>query len=276
MSRLVSSANDTGEPGPQAPDAPGRRPDPIRRVAVVVPARDEEELLPSCLDALRRAGARLLRPRATQVRSLPGPGGLGVPAGLDVRVVIVADRCTDATESIALASGATVVRSAHGRVGAARHQGILAALADAEADGITAAQTWIAGTDADSIVPRTWLIRQVALADEGYDVLVGTVTPTHLHPELLGAWQARHALVEGHPHVHGANLSFRGSAYLELGGFAAVAVHEDAGLVARLQESELRWRATDTLRVATSGRLSSRVEHGFAGYLAGLAREVGA
>ncbi|MDO5711784.1 MAG: glycosyltransferase family A protein [Micrococcales bacterium] len=234
---------------------------PLRRIAVVVPARDEEELLPSCLAALRRARTQLM---------VPGNDGV------DVRVVIVADRCADGTEDIALAAGAVVVRSDHGRVGAARHQGILVALADAEADGIGPAQTWIAGTDADTVVPASWLTRQVAFADAGYDVLVGTVAPTHLRPELFAAWQTNHTLTEGHPHVHGANLSFRGSAYLTLGGFGAVGQHEDVGLVARLRQSTLRWRATDTIRVATSGRLSSRVDNGFAGYLAGLAGEPGA
>ena len=237
----------------------------IRRIAVVVPARDEEELLPSCLAALDLARAQLRDGPSRSECDAREPS---------VRVVIVADRCTDATEAIALAAGATVVRSTHGRVGAARHQGILAALADARAVGIGPAQTWIAGTDADAIVPGSWLARQLTYADAGLDVLVGTVTPSHLPPELLRAWQRRHTLAEGHTHVHGANLSFRGSAYLRLGGFAAVAVHEDAGLVARLQASDLRWRATDTLRVATSGRLSSRVESGFAHYLSELAEDL--
>lgn len=246
---------------------------PIARIAVVVPARDEEELLPSCLAALDVARRRLL----DGVRALSSAAASeGDVPGLDVRVVIVADRCTDDTEAIALAAGATVVRSSHGLVGAARHQGILAALAQAQADGIDPTRVWIAGTDADTIVPSSWLTRQVAFADAGLDVLVGTVTPAHVAPEVLRAWQSRHVLTEGHTHVHGANLSFRGSAYLQLGGFAAVGVHEDAGFVARLRDSDLRWRATDTLRVATSGRLSSRVEAGFAGYLADLAEGLGA
>lgn len=233
----------------------------VRRVTVVIPARDEAELLPSCLRALSRASARL---RTARLR------------GLQTRVVVVADRCTDATEALALAGGAQVVRSRHGRVGAARHQGVLHALAGAAADGIAPEQTWICSTDADTLVPPTWLARQVALADSGYDALIGTVEPTHLPPDLLRAWQARHTLTEDHTHVHGANLSFRGSAYLSVGGFDAVDLHEDVGFVQRLQRSSLRWRATDTLRVATSGRLSSRVEAGFAGYLTQLAGEVGA
>lgn len=245
----------------------------IRRVAVVVPARDEEELLPSCLAALDVARCRLLDGSGGS----GGSGASGCDGGeLAVRVVIVADRCTDATEEVALAAGATVVRSTHGLVGAARHQGVLAALADARADGIDPARTWIAGTDADTIVPSSWLTRQIAFADAGLDVLVGTVSPTHVPPEVLRAWQSRHVLTEGHTHVHGANLSFRGSAYLQLGGFAAVGVHEDAAFVARLRDSDLRWRATDTLRVTTSGRLSSRVESGFAGYLADLTEGLGA
>ncbi|MDQ1620699.1 MAG: hypothetical protein QOE19_3268, partial [Actinomycetota bacterium] len=50
----------------------------IDRVGVVVPVRDEQELLPRCLDALEVAIARLTADR-----------------GLPVSAVVVLDRCTD-------------------------------------------------------------------------------------------------------------------------------------------------------------------------------------
>ena len=89
-------------------------------------------------------------------------------------------------------------------------------------------------------------------------------------PRVLGAWLERHELREGHGHVHGANLGVRADAYLAVGGFAPLAVHEDVGLVARLRDAGHPWVATDRCRVRTSGRTESRVDGGFATFLAGL------
>lgn len=46
-------------------------------------------------------------------------------------------------------------------------------------------------------------------------------------------------------------------------------------LVERVRAVTARWVATDTIRVLTSGPSRSRVEHGFAGYLADLDPETG-
>ena len=61
----------------------------IRFVGVVVPAHDEQDLLPSCLASLRRA-ARALH---------------GTPAHL----VVVADACRDRTAGVARLGGAAAV-----------------------------------------------------------------------------------------------------------------------------------------------------------------------
>ena len=58
--------------------------DRIARVAVVVPARNEEELISSCLDGLLTAGREL---------SVRRPE-------IDIDLIVVADRCTDATEQL--------------------------------------------------------------------------------------------------------------------------------------------------------------------------------
>ncbi len=55
----------------------------IAAVGVVIPAHDEEDLLPSCLDAVRLAAAPL--------------------AGVPVHVIVVADACTDRTAALARA-----------------------------------------------------------------------------------------------------------------------------------------------------------------------------
>lgn len=228
----------------------------ITRVAVVVPARDEEEMLPGCLSSIEAAAAVLRRARRE--------------TDVDVRVVL--DGCTDGSAAVVALHGARATSCDLGRVGAARHLGVMTALGHG-----AAGQTWVACTDADSVVPVHWLTEQLDLADDGADVVVGTVEPLGIiDPAVLAGWAARHELVEGHTHVHGANLGLRATTYLALGGFAPLALHEDVDLVrrARLNPS-VRVIATDRLRVRTSARTDSRCTGGFAGYLADLAKEVG-
>ncbi|MFC7571899.1 hypothetical protein ACFQX8_05235 [Klenkia terrae] len=119
-------------------------------LGVVVPARDEAGVLPACLAALAVAAAD---PEL---------------AGVAVRVVVVAHRCTDATAAVAAAAGAVVVE-AHGEtVGDARHAGSLAVLAEAAAAGVPPHRVWLASTDADSVVPAGWLALQRAAAESGW------------------------------------------------------------------------------------------------------------
>ena len=99
----------------------------IERIAVVIPAHDEEELLPGCLDSVAEA-ARW--------------------AGVPVSVIVSLDSCTDASARV-VAGKASVrsVRCAVRNVGAARAIGVRAAL------GSGTRGLWLATTDADSVVP---------------------------------------------------------------------------------------------------------------------------
>lgn len=230
---------------------PNQRP---RHVAVVVPARNEEERIGACLASVMD-GVRHLRrahPRIT----------------CDLFVVL--DRCTDGTSAVAARHGALLVRSDAGRVGAARRLGARRAHARIRRSGLGPEHVWLANTDADTTVPDTWLTDQMDLAADGIDMVVGTVTPSGLEPALRDRWCANHTLGEGHSHVHGANLGVRLSAYLSVGGFADVAVHEDLDLVTRVRATTPRWVATHRTSVTTSGREQSRIEGGFASYLSGL------
>ncbi|WP_307781268.1 glycosyltransferase [Agilicoccus flavus] len=229
---------------------------PVRRVAVVVPARDEQTLLGACLASVRHAEASLRRTRP----------------GVDVDVVVALDRCTDASADVAAAHRVRTRLCDHGCVGGARHEGVVAAIRHAVDAGIDPGRLWIAGTDADSVVPTDWLTTQVELADAGHDVLVGTVEPHGLEPALARAWREAHDLREGHPHVHGANLGLRASTYLAAGGFRPLAVHEDVDLLGRARSTGAACLSTDRTRVATSSRLHGRAPDGFAAYLADLAR----
>ena len=237
---------------------PARPSRAVGRVAVVVPARDEEELLPACLDGID-AARDALRSRRPDV---------------EVVVVVVLDRCTDGTAAVVSAHGQVRgVWSDTGAVGAARAAGVAFALQDVPEAARSA--TWIACTDADTTVPAHWLWRQVELAEAGADLVTGTVVPTDLGGGLFSRWRAGHTLGEGHPHVHGANLGVRADAYLAVGGFPAEPVHEDVLLVEAVRAAGHPCVATDTTRVRTSARRTGRVvAGGFAGYLRNLAAEL--
>ncbi|MDQ6740859.1 MAG: glycosyltransferase [Actinomycetota bacterium] len=224
----------------------------LRQLAVVVPARNEERLLPRCLDALDEAHRVLRRTRP----------------GLEVSVTVVLDRTNDASAAIVERNTlATALCYGAGNVGRARNFGIRSAL---RACGLPPAAVWIANTDADSFVPGNWLLAQAEAAEEGWDVMVGTVEPetSDLTEAQLDRWFAAHSLRDGHNHIHGANLGFRADAYERLGGFQGLALHEDRGFVLAAAAAGLRMRATDACRVQTSGRTTSFVRGGFADYLA--------
>ncbi len=235
---------------------------PVTELAVVVPARDEGSLLPACLDALEVALGRLRHERP----------------GVRATTAVVLDRCTDASARVvAERPWVQVVEVDAGCVGVARGIGVATATRPRAGHPPTDPhRVWVASTDADSVVPPHWLTRQLGLADEGVDALVGTVEPDEheLGAALSARWRSQHPAVEGHPHVHGANLGVRLSAYLAVGGFPPVRVHEDALLVDALRREGYPTRATHHLPVRTSGRLRGRAPAGFAAYLLGLAAEM--
>ena len=231
-------------------------------IAVVVPARDEEQLLPGCLQALAAAAA--------------APG----LAGVAVEVVVVADGCRDGTAGIAAAAGAKVLTGAGGGVGRAREQGVRHVLAAAAQGWVPAERVWLASTDADSRVPADWLVVQRTAAEAGVDALVGTVVVddwTGYRTEVgeaftaaYDAWRAGDPRAV-HPHVHGANLGVRGSAHLRAGGFPPLAVGEDHGLVDALVAGGAVVLRTPAGPVRTSSRRVARAHGGFGSDLDRLA-----
>ncbi|MFI5496343.1 glycosyltransferase [Actinoplanes sp. NPDC051859] len=119
----------------------------VRRISVVVPAHNEFPLVQGCLDALHVAAARVRVP---------------------VRIVVVADACSDRTAALAHAHGAEVIEVAERNVGRARGAGMAYALRDGP-DGL-----WLATTDADSRVPANWFRRHLRHANRGADLIAGT------------------------------------------------------------------------------------------------------
>ena len=228
----------------------------IRTLAAVVPVADEQASLPDCLTALQRSRSEFERRFHRAVR---------------LRTVVVLDGCTDGSAEIAAVAGVeTVVISAR-RVGAARRAGAAHVLRTAG----PAESVWLANTDADSQVPVDWLAGMLELADEGADLVLGTVRPdSDLPGTTLTAWYDAHVLADGHPHVHGANLGIRASAYEALGGWPDRTFGEDELLVARAAaQPGLSIARTARFPVSTSTRLRARTPYGFSSYLRGLVGE---
>ncbi|MET9361158.1 glycosyltransferase family 2 protein [Streptomyces sp. NPDC006632] len=228
----------------------------VEAVAVVLPAHDEESLLPVALEAVRIASGH---PRVERVRVL---------------IVVVADACGDRTARVARAAGAAVVTCDARNPGLARAAGAAHAL---RALDTAAEHIWIATTDADSEVPPHWLAHQLARAREGWEAVVGTVTlpagssVTNVHRVRYEATRPSHGIWH-HPHVHGANLGVTAAAYLSVGGFPALTVGEDRALVAALRRGGHRVLATAACPVLTSPRLRGRAHGGFADHLTTLTR----
>lgn len=226
----------------------------VAGVHVVVPARDEEELLPRHLASLRASVHTLAVARPE----------------IPVRVTLVLDSCTDSSASVvARHAWVDAVEVTEGVVGEVRRAGVERARRRWEG---RPQDLWVACTDADTAVPPGWLVEQVALADRGCELVLGTVHPDtdDVSPALLSAWLGRHRLREGHPHVHGANLGFTLAAYDRVGGFAPLRVGEDTDLVSRMRAAGVRTVATARTQVTTSGRRAGRAPAGFAAYLLGL------
>lgn len=216
----------------------------IEHVAVLIPARDEAERIAACLHAVTVAGSRCRSP---------------------VSITVVADNCTDDTALIARAfAGVRVIEIDSGNVGVARRSAAERALVRLPLDPGT---VWLAHTDADSIVPSGWLASQIRHADNGYDLVIGSVRPNprELSAAQLEAWRRSRAAGGHRGDVHGANLGVRASAYLAVGGYRPLVEHEDVDLVARL--SAHPQIAPDDEAVVTSARLDGRTPGGFAGYL---------
>jgi len=231
------------------------RPSRVTRAGVVVPAHDEAELLPACLAALRSAAD---------------------VAGVPVRLLVVADACTDATAAVAAAADVEVIRIRARNVGAARAVGLARLLRTEDTDP---AAMWLATTDADTVVPPGWLRRQLGYADQGWDVVLGTVAVTDWagHPPHAPAvFEARYEFGAGpHPHVHGANLGIRASAYLAAGGFRPLRTAEDHALLAAATEAGCQVLQAADITVETSARRQARAPRGFSHALRALAAEPG-
>ena len=223
-------------------------------IAIVIPARDEEELLPRCLRSVQNA-RRMLPPELTS------------------DLIVVADQSTDGTFKIArelIQNNGTVVETEVGCVGTARALGARRAM---ERYHGARNRCWLVNTDADCQVPATWLLDQLAFAKAGFAAVAGIIDVDSFseHESFVSERFRRSYLIHAdgtHPHVHGANLGVRADAYLQAGGWQDLSTAEDHDLWRRLQSGRHRRISDARLCVLTSGRRIGRAPFGFAGALA--------
>lgn len=223
-------------------------------IAILIPARNEERLLPRCLCSLHAARARLHRDVTSDT-------------------ILVSDSSQDRTSAIAeeiLEASGIVIRTEMGAVGAVR--ALAAEIALQRYNG-PLDRCWLANTDADCEVPVDWLVDQLAIADRGFAAVAGIIDVDSFVEHQVGVEELFRLtyLINSdgsHPHVHGANLGVRADAYLRAGGWMNLETAEDHDLWDRLRSCGHRHLSDASLQVITSGRRAGRAPCGFADALA--------
>jgi cellulose synthase/poly-beta-1,6-N-acetylglucosamine synthase-like glycosyltransferase len=223
-------------------------------VRIVIPARNEEDLLPLSLRAVRQA-----IDFAAHHEHRP----------VSARITVVADRSRDNTAAAAAQWADEVITIDVGSVGVARAAGFADVLSPEKIR--VPDETLLLCTDADSLVPPTWLTEHLRHIESGAGVVAGMVSVRDWagrRPSLQAQYERAYAASARH--VHGANLSFTAAAYRAVGGFTERATGEDQGLVDRMAAAGLRVDFCSRAAVVTSARSETRAEHGFGHYLNAL------
>lgn len=221
-------------------------------IGVCIPAHNEEALIRRCLlSVLKSARHPALRRE-------------------EVSIVLVVDASSDETAARGEVEGVTQLSVSHRNVGLARREGASLLLARGA--------RWLAFTDADSLVPSDWLARQLSYQA---DAVCGTVRAIDwaaygpLHEIVRRSFRARYRDVDGHRHIHGANLGVCARRYTEVGGFDALASGEDRALIEKLRAAEARVVFAAKPHVWTSARRRGRAPSGFAAALRALEPQPG-
>lgn len=206
-------------------------------IGVVIPAHNEANWLGQCLLAAAVAARHVAL------------------MGESVCIVVVLDSCTDESACVTRAAGVTALYVQARNVGVARATGANHLIA--------LGARWLAITDADTCVAPDWIVAQLALR---HDVVCGAVEVDDWggHPPCVReTWSDRYRNVNGHRHVHGANLGVCARAYQRAGGFPPLACGEDVALVDRLTANGASIAWSIAPRVTTSARTDFRICGGF-------------
>jgi hypothetical protein len=247
-------------------------PNPTLRACVVVPARDEETLIASCLEALAR-----------QERV----------AHHEYEVLLVLDRCADETEGRAREIGGVhpslqlhFLDGPGQGSGPARKVGMDAACARlfqvGRPDGL------IACTDADTVVAPDWLAAQLRAVSEGARAIGGRIEladdgslPEHIRYRHAEEGRRRQEHLLSHPageaqhwQFSGASMTLTAAVYKQIGGLEPLTALEDEHLEKVLRRHDVPIHRLLSVRVKTSPRLVGRATRGLSDDLARIARSV--
>lgn len=226
---------------------------------VVVPARNEEDRIAACIDAL-----------AAQTITATG-----------FEVILVADACEDRTEAVARARAAgcgvslTVLHGPGAGTGPARRLGMDAAAERLEALGLP--DGLIATTDADTTPASDWLERQLAHLDGGAEAIGGMIELDLRDAERLPVEVRRRRRADAerrlkavrqfdpaaaHHHFAGASLGIKAQTYRRVGGIEPSPALEDEFFAERLQRHRVRLVRPADVRVRTAARTQGRAQRG--------------
>jgi glucosyl-3-phosphoglycerate synthase len=243
-------------------------PSPNLQGCVVVPARNEEDLVGACLRAL-----------AAQEDI----------SHEEYEILLILDACTDGTEA-----RAREVATAHPSLrlhlldgmgegsGYARRLGMETACA--RFLGLGRPDGLIASTDADTVVAPDWLAAQLAATERGARAIGGRIELSNdgSLPQALLDWHAergrlRHLKLLSEPGLSGrtehwqfsgASLALTAAVYREIGGLEPRAALEDEHLERVLHQRGIPIERLLSVRVTTSARLVGRAGQGLAHDLA--------
>jgi glycosyltransferase involved in cell wall biosynthesis len=232
----------------------------VKRLSiVVVPARNEQERIAACVDAL-----------AAQT--------VGVAA---FEVILVADACEDRTEAVATDRAAehglqlSVLHGPGAGTGPARRLGMDAAAARLEALGCPGGL--IATTDADTTPAADWLERQLEHLGRGAEAIGGMIELDPIDVERLPAEVRRRREADAarrlrtvresdpdaaHHHFAGASLGINAETYRRVGGIDPSPALEDEFFAERLSRYDVRVLRPADVRVRTAARTHGRAQRG--------------
>jgi glycosyltransferase involved in cell wall biosynthesis len=226
---------------------------------VVIPARNEEERIATCIAAL-----------AAQTVTVAA-----------FEVILVADACADRTEAVAreraaeLGLNLTVLHGSGSGTGPARRLGMDAAAARLEALGLPGGL--IATTDADTTPARDWLERQLAHLERGAEAIGGLIELDPSDAERLPAEVRRHRQADAerrllsvrqsdpaaaHHHFAGASLGINAQTYRRVGGIDPSPALEDEFFAERLSRHRVPVLRPADVRVRTAARIHGRAQRG--------------
>ena len=258
----------------------GYAPDSTRACAII-PARNEERILPRALDALRLQNDLNGRPLPHEC----------------YEVILLLNNCTDASQAVAehyqsahptftLHVASSNLRPEEAHVGTARRM-----LMDSAYHRLLLAKTScpaILSTDADTVVAPDWIARNLAALEAGADVVGGVIHLFHedlltlrreeagtyyayqrdrqlqrlvarlesiLDPDLADPWPR-------HLEHFGASLACTSSIYALAGGLPPVKPLEDVAFIDALRKVGARIRHCPQTHVYTSARFDGRASVG--------------